>query len=76
MQNAPALIARAEENKERLTKAFEAELLTEEGRKKYGITEDRSNQEVVLGPAGQNLANPVGGYGKAGSGMEAVPTHV
>ena len=76
LQNAPALIARAEENKERLTKAFEAELLTEEGRKKYGITEDRSNQEVVLGPAGQNLANPVGGYGKAGSGMEAVPTHV
>ena len=60
LQNAQMLISRAEENKNKLTQAFEAELLTDEGRRKYGLAEDRSNQEVVLGTAGQNLENPAG----------------
>jgi hypothetical protein len=74
LQNAQQVIMRAEENKKRLTREFEAELLTAEGRKKYGIEEDRGNQEVVLGPAGQNMAIPAGGYGETGSRVEAVPS--
>lgn len=60
LQNASQLVANAEEKKTRLTKEFEAELLTEEGRKKYGLAKDRSDQEVILGGAEPSMAAPVG----------------
>jgi hypothetical protein len=59
LQNAQTLIANAEEKKNCLTKAFEAEISTPEGRKKYGLTEDRSNQEVVLGGTEAGVGTPV-----------------
>ena len=61
LQNANQLVAQADAKKKRLTKEFDDFLKAEEAKKvANGPAENRSNQEVVLGPAVQNMANPVG----------------